>query len=152
MLEGKDTFLKLSRDLAKKAQYRESLTTQPKEAVNGSKGTITIENYLGGLYFLTVDETLTKKDEICLIEAKHSSNNILPSADDIKDGLIKMALFTNLIEVKINNMLFKPKPILKLTSSIEFDEERLTIDQKSNLKNLRLEANEKNFSLEIKTI
>ena len=51
LLEGKAEFMTLSRDLAKKAQARESVTTQPKEQLTGIKGTLSIKNYLGGFYY-----------------------------------------------------------------------------------------------------
>lgn len=54
LYKGKERFMQLSRDLARKAQKRESITTQPKEHLTGTKGTITIKNYLGGYYFLLV--------------------------------------------------------------------------------------------------
>lgn len=56
LLQGKEAFLKMSRDLAKQAQARETVTEQPKEKLEGEKATITITNYLGGKYFFTCDE------------------------------------------------------------------------------------------------
>jgi len=44
LLEGKETFMNLSRELAHKAQIRESITIQPKEKVTGIKATLTIKN------------------------------------------------------------------------------------------------------------
>ncbi len=50
-------FMNTSRNKAKLAQNRESLTIQPKEhLVTITKATITIKNYLGGLYYFTTDE------------------------------------------------------------------------------------------------
>jgi hypothetical protein len=54
--EGKEAFMNLSRDLAKKAQKSESVTIQPKEKLEGAKAKLTIKNYLGGYYYLTCDE------------------------------------------------------------------------------------------------
>jgi len=54
-------FKKYSRSLAADAQNRELQTTQPKESVIEEKAQITIRNYLGGLYYLTVDEAVIKK-------------------------------------------------------------------------------------------
>jgi hypothetical protein len=51
-----------------------------------------------------------------LIEGKHSKNSKLPSIGDIKDGLLKMVLYCNLTDVKINGKKLSPKPVLKLTS------------------------------------
>jgi len=51
IIENKDSFMQFSRELAKKAQIRESITNQPKEKLLGLKATLTIKNYLGGYYF-----------------------------------------------------------------------------------------------------
>jgi len=74
-------------------------------------------SYLGGKYFLTVDEVEINKNEISLIESKHSKSTLLPGISDIKDGLIKMILFTNLKEISVNNKELICKPILQLTST-----------------------------------
>ncbi|KAF0151872.1 MAG: hypothetical protein FD143_1586 [Ignavibacteria bacterium] len=52
-----------------------------------------------------------------LIEGKHSSNSKLPSVGDIKDGLLKMVLYCNLTDVKVNDLKYSSKPVLKLTST-----------------------------------
>ncbi len=115
---GMDEFMKFSRTKAQEAQSREFVTTQPKEALSSStKAKITIKNYLGGLYYFTVDEVKKSKNTLQLIEAKHSKSNILPSKGDIKDGLIKMILYTNLEDVHANGKAVSVQPILKLTST-----------------------------------
>jgi len=96
LLKGKEIFMTLSRNLARKAQNIESITVQPKERLSGIKATLTIKNYLGGYYFFTCDEINIEKESIYLIEGKHSKQSPVPSLEDIKDGLIKMILFTNL--------------------------------------------------------
>ncbi|MDR3257118.1 MAG: hypothetical protein LBT18_05730 [Endomicrobium sp.] len=112
-------FMEFSREKAKKAQFREYKTIQPKENLNMlSKAKITITNYLGGKYFFTVDEVVLSENIVNLIESKHSKNLILPSESDIKDGLIKMVLYSNLDFVKINGAVVKSKAILKLTSKM----------------------------------
>ncbi len=90
---------------------------QPKERCDGEKGAITISNYLGGQYNFTCDEVLIENDGISLVEDKHSNNNRLPSQNDIKDGLLKMMLLTNLKEVRVDGRLLDPKPMLKLTTA-----------------------------------
>jgi hypothetical protein len=110
-------FMKLSRQLAEKAQKRESVTKQPKENLTGIKATLTISNYLGGKYYFTCDEVEIHGDELYLIEGKHSSKRELPSLEDIKDGLLKMILYTNLVNVTINGKTYNPVPILKLTTA-----------------------------------
>jgi hypothetical protein len=113
-----ETFMQFSREKAEKAQTREMLTTQPKESLSTlTKAKITITNYLGGQYFFTVDEILIENDTIYLIESKHSANSILPSKGDIKDGLLKMILYSNLCEVEVNGVKMKSKAVLNLTSN-----------------------------------
>lgn len=115
---GVNEFMYTSRHKAKEAQMRELKTIQPKELLKtNSKATITIENYLGGKYFLTADEVKINKSNINIIESKHSKNSILPSIGDIKDGLIKMILFTNLKEITVSNKRFNHIPTLQLTSA-----------------------------------
>ena len=114
--KGKDAFMALSRNLAEMAQKRESITVQPKEHLDGIKGTITITNYLGGNYYFTSDEVGLHSKDIHLIDAKHTKEDKLPALGDIKDGLLKMILFTNLEDVKIDGEKFTPIPILKLTT------------------------------------
>ena len=110
-------FMAFSREKAQKAQFREMQTTQPKESLStNTKAKITITNYLGGEYFFTVDEVLIDKDIAYLIESKHSKQSILPSKGDIKDGLLKMILYSNLCEVEVDGKIMKNKVVLKLTS------------------------------------
>jgi len=144
--KGKEEFMNLSRTLAKKAQKRESVTIQPKEHLSGEKGIITIKNYLGGFYYFTVDEVKLKGKEVYLIEGKHSKGT-LPSIGDIKDGLIKMILFVNLENVRINKKSFKPKPVLKLTVENRFSIRKLSKTQKKILELLNKEAKMNKFEI-----
>lgn len=147
LLKGKDEFMRLSRALAEKAQKRERLTIQPKEYLTGTKAIITIQNYLGGYYYFTVDEAEVKGNNVFLIEGKHSKNNSLPSLEDIKDGLLKMILFTNLEDVKIGSKDYRPVAVLKLTVENLFNENNLFISQKEILSLLRKEAKINNFKI-----
>jgi len=118
ILSEVNAFMNFSRKKAEEAQLREIQTNQPKESLQTlTKAKITITNYLGGKYFLTVDEVEINNDTISIIESKHSKSAILPGMSDIKDGLIKMILFSNLKEIKANNIDFIVHPILQLTSS-----------------------------------
>jgi hypothetical protein len=111
-------FMTFSRQKAKEAQTREMKTIQPKEVLSTrSKAKITITNYLGGQYNFTVDEVTFEESESFLIEAKHSKNSVLPSKSDIKDGLVKMILYSNLREVEVDGISYKCKPVLALTSN-----------------------------------
>ncbi|MCC6864908.1 MAG: hypothetical protein IT280_01980 [Ignavibacteria bacterium] len=111
-------FMAFSRSKAKEAQSREFATQQPKESLSThSKAKITIYNYLGGQYFLTADEVFIDKNTVFLKESKHSKENILPNKGDIKDGLLKMILYCNLLNVTVNKEKFKSIAVLSLTSS-----------------------------------
>lgn len=140
LLKGKENFMNLSRNLAQKAQARERTTVQPKEQLDGTKASLTIKNYLGGYYYFTCDEAKLIKNSICLIEGKHSKGSIIPSTEDIKDGLIKMILFCNLKEVKIGNKEYTPLPILKLTSDTSFSANNLSSSKIDLLKLLAKES------------
>ena len=68
-IEGLDEFMNASRLRAQDAQNREFKTIQPKEYLSTStKATITIKNFLGGLYYLTTDEVEIKEGILYLIE------------------------------------------------------------------------------------
>ncbi len=109
-------FMQSSREKAQKAQMRECTTIQPKERLSKfTKAKLTIENYLGGQYFFTVDE-VQLDETVSLIETKHSKNALIPSKSDIKDGLLKMILYSNLSDVKVNGVDFSHRAVLKLTS------------------------------------
>src|SRR3989344_1753439 len=147
--KGKDIFMALSRGLAELAQKRESITIQPKEHLSGIKGAITITNYLGGNYYFTSDEVEIHNKDIWLIDAKHTKTDNLPSLSDIKDSLLKMILFTNLEDVKINDKNFNPVPIIKLTTGDKFFIENLNDEQKKLLEVLKKEAKINRFKIMI---
>lgn len=112
------SFMSFSREKAEHAQAREMATIQPKERLSTlSKAKITITNYLGGKYFLTVDEVAAQSGKISLIEGKHSKSAVLPSKSDIRDGLLKMILYANLSETFANKKKVKSEAVLSLTSS-----------------------------------
>jgi ASC-1-like (ASCH) protein len=111
-------FIEFSRRKSRQAQAREFQTDQPKEALaTDTKSKITITNALFGKYFFTVDETKFEPQTIYLTEAKHSSRRKFPSRSDIKDGLIKMMLYTNLRQVKVGAKAFDYKVRIRLTSN-----------------------------------
>lgn len=145
--KDKTVFMDLSRDLAKKAQKRETITTQPKEKLDGTKATLTIKNYLGGYYFFTSDEVEVDKSDIYLIEGKHTKTSKPPSLEDIKDGLLKMILFTNLKDVKIDGQNYNHISILKLTTGRNFKLESLSGSQVVILNLLKQEAKANGFKI-----
>ena len=114
----KEDFMRMSRENALQAQQREICTTQPKEFVSGTKGEITIKNYLGGYYYFTVDEIEIINGVLHLYECKHTKGNKLPSEGDIKDGIMKMILYTNLEDVMVDGCPIDYVPVLKLTAGI----------------------------------
>lgn len=114
-----DEFKKFSSLKAIAGQHRESLTKHILEVLGeGDKMKIIIENYLGGLYYFTIDDVLILNDVYYLRECKNTTTNKIPSEDDIKDGLLKLILYAN-----INTLLsdsdekVKFKPVLILTST-----------------------------------
>lgn len=114
--QNKDEFISFSREKAKKAQNAKALTAQPKEQIAvGKKAKIVIENYLGGQYFFTIDDVFVKNNILHLCESKHSKNALLPSNDDIKDGLLKLMIYNNLFEIQ---GFKKFKVVLRLTSNV----------------------------------
>jgi VWFA-related protein len=116
--ETPSKFIEFSRQKSSKAQDREFNTLQPKEALDSdTKARVTITNALFGKYFFTCDETKVEEKLVWLIEAKHSQRSVLPSENDIKDGLLKMMIYTNLRNVKIGRGNFESKSALKLTST-----------------------------------
>ncbi len=140
LYKEKENFMKFSREDASKAQKRETQTIQPKEFLTGTKAMITITNYLGGNYYFTCDEVEVHGNEIYLIEGKHGINGY-PSLADVKDGLLKMILYTNLKKVYLNNEEFTPIPILKLTTKGNISEIPEYYDKLLN------EANENHFKV-----
>lgn len=168
-INGVEEFMDTSRIKAKQAQKREKSTRQPKEVLTTeTKSTITIKNYLGGLYHLTTDELKIEKDKLFLIEGKHSKNSKLPSVGDIKDGLLKMILYCNLENIKVNNQRYSHLPVLKLTSenitgnisSEDNDKEINTFLENNQFKNkqkelvinLFQEGNDNNFLILIQAV
>lgn len=161
-----ELFMEFSRGKAKKAQAREFVTQQPKESLSTlSKAKITITNYLGGQYFFTVDEISIDKNVVYLIEGKHSKSTNLPSKGDIKDGLLKMILYSNLENVTANNMNMESVAILSLTSSklkgsitsadkitsicAYFSTNKFTVSQIKLVKKVFEEANKNNFVVQL---
>ncbi|MEM0063540.1 MAG: hypothetical protein QW494_01710 [Metallosphaera sp.] len=147
ILKGKETFMNLSRRLAEKAQKRERVTIQPKEHLTGIKATLTVKNYLGGFYYFTCDEVEIHGDDLYLIEGKHSKGKELPSLEDIKDGLLRMILFSNLENVEIEGKHYNPIPILNLTTAKKIDIARLINSELVN--SLIKEAKTNGFKLMI---
>ncbi|MDR3613242.1 MAG: hypothetical protein P4L53_06735 [Candidatus Obscuribacterales bacterium] len=144
---GKEDFLSLSRLRSQSAQRRESNTVQPKEFFSGNKASVTIVDSVGGTYFLTADHCEIVDDVVLLVESKHSNTRALPAMDDIKDGLIKMTLFSNLTSVHHNSVQFKPLAVLRLAAHASFN--TLTDSQVKHLTLLQREAVVNGFRLDL---
>jgi hypothetical protein len=164
--KGVADFMKFSRQKSEQAQKRETVTIQPKESLrSSSKAKITIFNYLGGAYFLTVDEIKFVGKDVILVESKHSKDALLPSIGDIKDGLWKMVLFSNLSDVTVNMVAMKSLAMRVLTSpyingsvnskdstkiiSAFLEQNDFSPTQRERIKTLFDEANKNNFIVEI---
>lgn len=108
----------LNRSLA--AAQRESLTTHRLEYLSeGYKGIFFISNYLGGIYHLTADEVYLEGNLFIIQESKNTSKGRLPSAEDIKDGLFKLILFSNLESLFINDRQVEFRICLKITGMLK---------------------------------
>lgn len=159
-----DEFRALSRQKSQKAQGREFVSIQPKEALSSdTKARVTITDKSGGLYFLTCDETKIEGKTLTLMEAKHTIRAKIPSASDIKDGLLKMMLYTSLKNVKVGNRDVVLKVAIRLTSEkleglVSSNADEKQVDeflQKNNfsknqtgfVKKLFQEARENNFEI-----
>lgn len=167
--ENLSDFMTSSRLKAQSAQSREFLTFQPKEILaTQTKAKITISNYLGGMYYFTVDEIILNDKTLFLIESKHSKSGKLPGIGDIKDELLKMMLYTNLENAEIDGKFLRTAPILKMTSgklsgAISSDSDKNELEgfyrinifnnrQKIFLESLFAEANANNFTVNLQKI
>lgn len=123
-----DEFKNISLKNSQNASKREAITSHKLEyLVDGLKAAFSIENYLGGIYYLTPDEILVENGVYIIQESKNTSKNSLPKLHDIQDGLFKLILFSNLDSLILNEkpVLFVPKLKLtgnNVTSSIIFPE------------------------------
>lgn len=108
----------LIRSLA--AARRESMTIHSLEYLSdGYKGIFFISNYLGGIYHLTADEVYLEGNIFTIQESKNANKKQLPSEDDIKDGLFKLILFSNLESLFLGDTQVEFKTRLKITGSIK---------------------------------
>lgn len=141
-------FLEECRNRSKAAQLRETGTVQPKEMFDGNKGIITIEDAVGGLYPLTCDHVeITNTNVLKLMESKHAEKKALPALDDIKDGLLKIALFSNLTSAKVGDTAYSCKPVLRLSCGSA--ETKLSATQANSLHKLQIEAQLNQFELDL---
>ena len=84
---------------------------------DGCKGLFILNNYLGGEYYLTCDEVYIENGIFIIQESKNTKGK-LPSIDDIKDGLFKLALYSNIEKLEYIGEEVKFKTRLKLTGNL----------------------------------
>jgi hypothetical protein len=91
-----------------------------------------IENYLGGKYYLTADEVeFINEDEVIIRESKNTTRGVLPSMNDIKDGLFKLLLYSQLSELYYENRRLRFAAQIRLTG--KFSDELSLPAQESRL-------------------
>jgi hypothetical protein len=118
LLRFRDVTLRMSR----MAALRETETHHMLEELQQGtqKALIELKNNLGGVYTLTADEVYVGTDGIVIIqESKNSTDSILPSEDDIKDGLFKLVLYSCIDSLRINNVPVRFSTRLRLTGSVK---------------------------------
>ncbi|MDX2244748.1 MAG: hypothetical protein NW224_29080 [Leptolyngbyaceae cyanobacterium bins.302] len=116
IIEDFEEFKNLSLKGSQNASQREARTFHELEyLIDGMKAIFCIENYLGGVYYLTPDEILHIADRYVIQESKNTTRRPLPELSDIQDGLFKLILYSNIDSLQLNNqpVLFSSK--LKLT-------------------------------------
>lgn len=114
-----EEFKNISLKGSQSASKREAMTSHKLEyLVDGLKATFSIENYLGGVYYLTPDEIFFDNNNIYIIqESKNTSKESLPKLPDIQDGLFKLILFSNLDSLTLNEQAVSFVTRLKLTGN-----------------------------------
>lgn len=116
LMEDFSRFKDISLRGSKGASLRETRTAHGFEYLtDGSKATFEIVNYLGGIYYLTADEIVREDSKYIIQESKNSTSGFLPSLSDIKDGLFKLIIFSNLDSLAVNNEPVTFGTRLKLT-------------------------------------
>ena len=111
-----ENFKNISLRGSKGASIRETKTSHGLEYLSdGLKATFQIENYLGGIYYLTADEVVKVNDTYIIQESKNSTSGFLPSLSDIKDGLFKLILYSNLDSLQLDSKPVVFTSRLKLT-------------------------------------
>lgn len=111
-----ENFKNISLSGSKGASIRETQTSHGFEYLSdGVKATFQIKNYLGGIYYLTTDEVIQSKGVYIIQESKNSTTGFLPSLSDIKDGLFKLILYSNLDTLCLDTRPVNFESCLKLT-------------------------------------
>lgn len=116
IIQDFDQFKDISLRGSQSSSAKEIQTSHKYERLSdGQKATFQITNYLGGVYYLTTDEIVKNGDVYVIQESKNSTSGFLPSLSDIKDGLFKLILYSNLDTLTLNSSAVKFGSRLKLT-------------------------------------
>jgi hypothetical protein len=111
-------YAELSLSASERAALRETTTEHRMERIQAgnAKGFFEIRNYLGGVYYLTADEVILEDDnQVVIQESKNTTRRLLPSLSDIKDGLFKLLLFSQLQELRLGEASLRFRARLRLT-------------------------------------
>ncbi len=82
------------------------------------KHILEIEDYYGGVYFLVPDAIQPEDNVWVILESKNiTSGGKLPTLSDIKDGLFKLILFSNLDRLDCDGVAVEFKTRLQLTGN-----------------------------------
>ena len=122
LVDGKfnlDAFRESSLPRSASAAHRESMTIHELEYLaDGNNATLELENYLGGIYYVTVDEVYWENGKMVIQESKNSKEGKLPSLTVIQDGLFKNILAHNIDELYLGNQQIEFITRMKLTGNI----------------------------------
>lgn len=136
-------FRTLSLTNSQRSSSRESATLHTLELLGeGEKATILIENYMKGVYPLSPDGVF-KRNDAYIIEESKNTNKKLPSIGDIKDGLLKLVLFSNLSWLKLGERQVPFQTRFRLTGNLKSS---IALPASDAEITRFLEANKGNFS------
>jgi hypothetical protein len=117
-LKDLEAYQKNSLDASRRAAHRETSVNHALEVVDASqKYVLEIENYLGGIYSLSPDAIVLEAGTWIILESKNTSKGKLPQLSDIKDGLFKLILFSNLDRLDCDGVAVEFKTRLQLTGN-----------------------------------
>lgn len=125
-------YAEYSLSASERAAMREATTAHPSEYIQTghAKGFFEIKNYLGGVYYLTADEVVFESEKQVIIqESKHSSHRFLPSLNDIKDGLFKLLLFSQMQELRLGETPLQFRTRLRLTGRLPLPKQPAVVEQ-----------------------
>jgi hypothetical protein len=157
LLEGLESYKEVSLAASRNAAVRETKVNHALEIADSSeKYMLEIENYLGGIYSLSPDGLIFEQNRWVIVEAKNTTKGRLPKLSDIKDGLFKLILFSNLDRLECDGAEVNFVTRLQLTgnniqgqlkmpcaeSLVEkfITNNRFVDTEKTTLRNLNLEA------------